>query len=93
MKIKAMAQNTVEILLKRRKNSSLFFGIKCLTKSIVETDASDVSAELTDDIAADKIATIRNPRKRCGTSVIMKIGNTKSFDVMPEPLAGVGSGI
>ena len=29
--------------------------------------------ELTEDIAAERMATMRNPFKRCGTSVIMKI--------------------
>src|SRR6186713_2171335 len=47
------AQNTVEYLLKRRKYfSSRPFAI-CFTKSIVETEARDVIAELIDDIAAE----------------------------------------
>ena len=64
-----------------------------LTKSIVETEASAVSAELTEDMAADKIATIKNPLSKCGTSVIMKIGKMKSLALMPEPGRGSGRGI
>ena len=76
MKISAAAQATVEILLKRRKKDSLRCGRKCLTKSIVETEARDVRAELTEDIAAERMATIRKPFRICGTSVIMKMGNS-----------------
>ena len=60
---------------------------------MVETEARDVSAELTDDIAADRMATIRNPFSRCGTSVIMKMGNMKSLAVIPEPGRVSGRGI
>src|SRR5689334_24167692 len=55
------AQNTVEYLLKRRKYSSLRSFTICFTKSIVDTEASAVIAELIEDIAADRIATIRKP--------------------------------
>src|SRR6186997_2106386 len=48
-KIKAAAQKMVEILLKLRKYASDFRGNIFFTKSMVETDASDVSAELTED--------------------------------------------
>jgi len=75
----------VETLLKRRKKLSLRAGMTCLTKSMVETDARAVRAELTEDIAAERMATIRKPFSRCGTSVIMKMGKTKSLAVMPEP--------
>src|SRR5688572_12022068 len=68
------AQKTVEYLLKRKKYSSSRCFMICFTKSMVETDASDVMAELIDDIAADRIATIRKPFRMWGTSVIMKIG-------------------
>jgi len=61
VKIKAAAQKTVEYLLKRRKKISLRPGRRCLTKSIVETEAREVRAELTEDMAAERIATIRNP--------------------------------
>jgi hypothetical protein len=59
-------------------------------KSIVETDASEVMAELMDDIAAARIATMRKPFRRCGTSVSMKIGKMKSFDLMPGRASGSG---
>ena len=84
------AQNTVEILLNRRKYSSSRPFTICFTKSIVETDANDVIAELIDDIAADKIATIKNPFKMCGTSVIIKIGKMKSLDLIPGRASGSG---
>src|SRR5688572_20040518 len=77
------AQNTVEYLLKRRKYSSSRRLAIGFTKSIVETEASDVMAELIDDIAAERIATMRKPFKMCGTSVTMKMGKMKSFDLMP----------
>src|SRR5882724_3521777 len=93
MKINATAQTTVEILLKRRKKASVRCGSRCFTKSMVETDAREVRAELTEDIAAERMATIRNPFRMCGTSVIIKMGNTKSFAFMPEPARGSGSGI
>src|SRR5512135_2515376 len=89
----AAAHPTVEYLLKRKKKPSLRFGSACFTKSIVETDASEVSAELTEDIAADKMATMRNPRRTCGTSVIMKMGKMKSFALIPEPGRGSGKAI
>src|SRR5438874_4929845 len=76
MKINAPAQTTVEILLNRRKKPSLFLGKRWVTKSIVETEERDVRAELTDDIAAERMATMRKPRSTCGTSVIMKMGKT-----------------
>src|SRR5687768_17608605 len=61
-RINAPAQNTVESLLKRRKNaSSRARFIKFFIMSIVDTDASAVIAELTLDIAAERIATIKNP--------------------------------
>ena len=63
----------------------------CFTKSIVETDASEVRAELTEDMAAASMATIRKPFNRCGASVIMKIGKTKSF--AGECGRGMGKGI
>ena len=63
-RIRAAAQATVETLLKRKKNDSLRCGNTCLTKSMVETDASEVRAELTEDMAADKIATIKKPFSR-----------------------------
>src|SRR6185503_2381302 len=53
--IRAAAQKTVELRLKRRKNSSSRPGRKRFTKSIVETEASAVSAELMLDIAAERI--------------------------------------
>src|SRR5207245_11676227 len=93
MKINAPAHATVEILLNRRKKLSLFLDNICLIKSIVETDESEVSAELTDDIAAERTATIRNPRSTCGASVIIKIGKTKSLALIPDPDLGSGSGI
>src|SRR5882672_4354037 len=93
IKIRAPAQTTVETLLKRKKNASLRRGNACLTKSMVDTEAKDVSAELTEDIAADKMATIKNPFKTWGTFVRMKIGKTKSLAVMREPGRVSGSGI
>src|SRR5216117_1517170 len=60
-KMSAPAHTTVEVLLNCRKKASLRRGIACLTKSIVETDASEVRAELTEDMSADRIATIRKP--------------------------------
>src|SRR5205814_2631895 len=90
------AQKTVDHLLKRRKNSSDREGARSLrapsrgfTKSIVETDASEVNAELTDDMAAERIATMRKPLSQCGTSVSMKIGKTKSFALMPGRVSGI----
>ena len=65
----------------------------CFRKSIVDTEAKDVRAELTEDIAAARIATIKKPFNRCGTSVIIKIGKMKSFALIPEPGRGSGSGI
>src|ERR1051325_2597132 len=90
IKIKAIAQATVDILLKRKKNASLRCGSRCFTKSIVETEASDVRAELTEDIAAERMATIRKPFRMCGTSVIMKMGKTKSLALMPGRDSGSG---
>ena len=58
---------------------------------MVETEASEVSAELTEDIAAERIATIKNPFNTCGASVIMKIGKMKSW--AGECGRGVGKGI
>src|SRR5216684_4817308 len=59
--ISAAPQITVEYLLKRKKKSSLrLWPARGLTKSIVETEASEVRAELTEDIAAERMATIRN---------------------------------
>ena len=46
---------------KRKKKVSLRPGRRCLTKSIVETEAREVRAELTEDMAAERMATIRNP--------------------------------
>ena len=60
---------------------------------MVETEAREVSAELTEDMAADRMATIRKPFSRCGTSVIMKMGKMKSLAVMPEPGRVSGRGI
>jgi hypothetical protein len=57
----SMAQSTVEALLNRKKNASSRSRDSGFTKSIVDTEASEVSAELTEDIAADRIATIKNP--------------------------------
>src|SRR5580658_7215022 len=65
---------TVEILLKRRKKSSDLPGSHFLAKSIVETEASEVRAELTEDMAAARIATMSRPFKTCGTPVNMKMG-------------------
>src|SRR3954454_20999704 len=93
MKMRATAQTIVESLLNRRKKDSLRCGRKCLTKSMVETEAKDVRAELTEDMAAERMATIRNPFSTCGTSVIMKMGKIKSLALMPEPGLGSGSGI
>ena len=73
-KINAPAQAMVEILLKRRKKDSDRSGNIFLTKSIVETEASEVSAELTEDIAAARMATMSKPFNRCGAPVSMKIG-------------------
>ena len=73
-KTNAPAQAIVEILLKRRKKASDRPGNIFLTKSIVETEASEVSAELTEDIAAARMATISKPFNRCGAPVSMKIG-------------------
>src|SRR5205823_640762 len=73
--INGVAHTTVDALQKFRKNPSLRPTRESgLTKSIVETDASDVSAELTDDMDADKMATMRKPFSTCGTAVIMNIG-------------------
>src|SRR5882724_1718665 len=58
------AQPMVEALLKRRKNASLRPGDRGLRKSIVETDASAVMAELMEDMAAARIATMRKPLSR-----------------------------
>src|SRR6266702_4914735 len=77
--ISAAPQITVEYLLKRKKYSSLRpWPARGLTKSMVETEASDVRAELTEDIAAERMATIRNPFSQWGTAVSMKIGKMKS---------------
>src|SRR5262249_4817666 len=92
-RMRITAQNMVELLLKRRKKRSLRLGQRCFMKSIVETEANEVSAELTEDIAAARIATIRNPFRTCGTSVIIKIGNTKSLALIPDPGRGSGRGI
>src|SRR4051812_28620249 len=56
VKTSTPAQNTVEYLLNRRKYSSLrpFSSGICFTKSIVDTEASAVIAELIEDIAADR---------------------------------------
>ena len=43
---------------------------------MVDTDDSADSAELTEDIAALRIATIKNPFNTIGISVRMKMGNT-----------------
>src|SRR5213592_1557083 len=91
--MRAPAQTTVESLLKRKKKASLRRGSRCFTKSIVDTEASDVRAELTEDMAAERIATIKKPFNRWGTSVIMKIGKMKSKARIPEPGLGSGSGI
>src|SRR5205823_3836433 len=61
MNTSAMAQAIVEDLLNRRKKASSLRGSKCLTKSMVDTDEREVRAELTDDIAAERMATIRKP--------------------------------
>jgi hypothetical protein len=61
-------------LLNRRKKPSDFAGKSFLAKSIVETEASEVRAELTEDIAAARMATMSSPFKMCGTAVNMKIG-------------------
>ena len=84
------AQKTVEYLLKRRKYSSSRPFTIWRTKSIVETEASAVIAELIEDIAAERIATMRKPFRRCGTSVIMKMGKMKSLDLMPGRASGSG---
>jgi len=60
------------VLAERRKYSSSRPFTICRTKSIVETGREPVIAELIDDIAAERIATIRHPFSRCGTSVSMK---------------------
>src|SRR6266571_7104830 len=84
--ISAAPQITVEYLLKRKKKSSpRLLPARGLTKSIVETEASDVRAELTEDIAAERMATIRNPFSQWGTAVSMKIGKMKSYALMPAP--------
>ena len=90
-RIKANPHTTVENLLIRKKKLSLRFGASGFTKSMVETDASEVRAELTEDIAADRIATIRKPFSKCGTSVTMNVGKMKSLALMPG--RGSGSGI
>ncbi|HTA31508.1 MAG TPA: hypothetical protein VK731_13535, partial [Candidatus Cybelea sp.] len=54
-------QSTVEILLNRRKKTSDFSGKSFLAKSIVETEASEVRAELTEDMAAARMATMSRP--------------------------------
>ena len=48
-------------LAEPQEEGSLFRGT-WFTKSIVDTEARAVSAELTEDMAADSIATIKNPR-------------------------------
>ena len=50
----------------------------------------EVSAELTDDIAADRIATIRQPFSQCGTSVSMKMGKMKSLALISRRVSGSG---
>ena len=57
---------------------------------MVETEAREVIAELIEDIAAERIATMRKPFKMCGTSVIMKMGKIKSLDLMPGRASGSG---
>src|SRR5262245_36591727 len=78
-KTSTAAQATVEVLLNARKKDSVRPCNTGLTKSIVETEANEVRAELTEDIAAARIATMRKPLSRCGASVSMKIGKIKSF--------------
>src|SRR3954469_12105262 len=74
-RMSAPAQKMVERLLKRRKNSSSRARLRrFFITSIVETEARAVIAELTLDIAAERIATMRKPFKTCGTAVTMKIG-------------------
>ena len=41
---------------------------------MVETEAKAARAELTDDIAAERMATIRNPFRIGGTAVRIKMG-------------------
>src|ERR1043165_1747341 len=61
-KISAAAQKIVEVLLKRRKNSSSRARLnRFFITSMVETEARAVSAELTLDIAAERMATMRKP--------------------------------
>ena len=67
--------------------------LPCGSVAIVETDANEVRAELTEDIAAERTATIRKPRSSTGTSVIMKMGKIKSLAAMPEPGRTCGKGI
>src|ERR1700734_197300 len=69
--ISTTPHTTVETLLKRRKNSSDLPGSIFLAKSIVETDANEVMAELTEDIAAARMATMSRPFKICGAAVNM----------------------
>ena len=68
-------QNTVAQRLTRSPAASSFcFPAK--PRSIVETEANALSAELTDDIAAAKMPTNSNPLMPTGASASMKIGNT-----------------
>src|SRR6266540_3614125 len=69
------AHATVERLLNFRKYSSLRSTDRYpWITSIVETDASAESAELTDDMAADRMATIKRPFMIGGTAVRIKMG-------------------
>src|SRR5580698_3263345 len=83
--ISTAPHSTVETLLKRRKKPSDLSGNSFLAKSIVETEASEVKAELTEDMAAARIATMSSPFKMCGTAVNMKMGKMKSSALIPLP--------
>ena len=64
-----------------------------MTKSIVETEASEVRAELTEDIAADRMATMRKPFSRCGHFGHHEDGKDEVVGVDAEPGAVPGRGI
>ncbi len=65
----------VEYLLKRKYQSSLLRPpVSGLTKSMVETEASAERVELTEDMAAERMATMISPFSKFGMTEMMKIG-------------------
>lgn len=57
---------------------------------MVETEARAEMAELIDDIAAARMATMRKPRMMGGISVTIKMGKMKSLERIPGRASGSG---